>query len=241
MIEVGRIARFIVIFGLITFSLWVLDQQLIGFSKDSTRDKAYDGRMWAFLMIHLPFMLVMKGWHEWLWYLLTILHGLAHVTHPALHGIVPNPNYNALYDYIVHGAQCLTIVVWSPKLLAIGVLASQLMITGAAITYVHKPFFETFLWILISGLGVFGTQYHSMLLLSKTKARDYSLFIAGWILWVSPYLGYLIPNYIPEWDAITNRIGLFRMWYLAFFLSVKWIQSDDCSRSNRNKLTEYCE
>ena len=104
MIEIGRISRFIVIFAVVTFSLWVIDQRLISFLKDISYDHAYDGRMWAFLMIHLPFMLVMKGWHEWLWYLLTVLHGLAHVTHPALYGTVPDPNYNALYDSILSTA-----------------------------------------------------------------------------------------------------------------------------------------
>src|SRR6185312_11433248 len=97
---------------------------------------------------------------------------------------------------------------------------------------------------LISGLGVFGTQYHSMLLckkdICKRGIKDYDLFIAGWILWISPYLGYLIPGYIPEWDAVTNRIGLFRMWYLAFYLTVKWIQSDDRRRKVLFEMT-YCE
>jgi hypothetical protein len=177
----------------------------------------YNGRMYSYLLIHIPFIFVVSGVRQWAWYLLTFVHGIAHVTHPALFGVVFNTNYTPLYDYIVHAAQCLCVWYWNQDHFPIGVMTSQLMLTGAAIAHVHQPFLQTFLWIVISGFGVYGTQYHMQLLNVK---KHHHIFVCGWIIWLSPYLGYLVPGRLPEWDAVTNYIGLFRVWFVAFYLTM---------------------
>src|SRR5690348_8572317 len=50
--------------------------------------------------------------NEIIWLILTLLHGLAHIHSPAFNKLERNDNYTPLYDYIVHGTQCLCICLY---------------------------------------------------------------------------------------------------------------------------------
>ena len=170
----------------------------------------------SFTLLHvllIPFL--EKSKTDYLWFFLTYAHGLAHIYYPALYGTVFNENYTPIYDYLVHAAQCLCVYNYHPQYFPLGVMIHSSMLLGATIAHLDKKFLETVLWVIVSGGGVFGTHYH-MMLLNHKKNND--VYIASWIIWVTPYLGYLYMSYIPVWDSILNIIGLFRLWYFHYFI-----------------------
>jgi len=173
-----------------------------------------------------------------LWYILAYMHGLAHIYVPALRGTIPNLNYDPIYDYMIHAAQCLCIYNYHHNWFPVGVMIHSSMLTGAIIGHLDSKFFETYLWIVISAGGVFGTHYH-MMLLNKTKNK--SIFIASCIIWITPYIGYLDIVNIPQWDSFLNSIGLFRVWYLNFFVTMKLFEYIEKLKNNYhdNKIQNY--
>lgn len=166
----------------------------------------------TFMCLHaLVFAAFFRCEHkEIIWWVLTILHGLAHLYHPASINGVMNVNYNPLPDFIVHGLQCLCM----PYMFGVP-LAIQTWVAGV-VGYYHKPFLASTLWRIMSIGGVFGTQ-HQMLLLS----RESHIYRASYLVWFLPYLGYMNYNYIPQWDYLVNSFGLFKWWYLCYYVAVK--------------------
>jgi hypothetical protein len=190
---------------------------------------------WAtiFSLVHLPILFFVRDEFDFVWVLLTVLHGLAHILYPALIGVNFNKEYDPIYDYFVHAAQCLCVAYYHPTLMPLGIFCAMAMMVGSAIgredgrihTTMNKGadvvplpgfFFTTKMWLMCSAFGVFGTIYHMMLL---NKTADPALFYAGIFIWLSPYFGYLVPGKIPVWDSIMNKIGLFQCWYLNWFIA----------------------
>lgn len=175
----------------------------------------------AFVLLHIICLPFIDDFSGVLWIILTVSHGLMHIFYPAFFGEIYNTEYSPLYDYIVHAAQCLTVYFYDPNQFVFGIYFSMLMLTGAIVSHVDKKFLETKLWIFVSGFGVYGTHYHMMLL---NKEHDQAIYCASLIIWLLPYVGYIKMNTIPQWDRILNMIGLFRYWYLNFFICIHFYQ-----------------
>jgi len=181
----------------------------------------------AFTLYHLllvPFLFNDNYANFIVWFILTYLHGMAHILHPPFIGKIPNTNYTALYDYIVHDAQCLCIFYYQPQLFPIGIFASSMMLMGAVMTHINKKFFEEPFWLFASGFGTFGSHYHMMLL---NTHKNENIFYGSCIIWISPFLPYLIRQNIPTWDYLMNTIGLFRAWYFNFFVAYYFYTLDN--------------
>ena len=175
----------------------------------------------SFLILHsIPLYFLAKDRQDLLWFVITILHGIAHIIHPAYYGTTFNIDYTPLYDFIVHAAQCLCVYVYDKELFPFGVFFHSTTLLGGIVAHLDKTFLETKFWILISaGAAVFGSQYHMMLL---NKNKNNYIFICSLLIWTLPYLFYLVPfEYIPVMDSFLNSIGLFRLWYLNYFLANK--------------------
>lgn len=158
-----------------------------------------------------------------IWWCLAVIHGIAHLVHPAFHGEVPNSNYTPFWDFIVHAMECLCIHMYHKNNLSYAVSVFTFLSTFVAGLTAHvygQEFMATTPWLILSGGGVLGAVYH-MNLLNENKLE--SLLIANYILWFAPYLGYLDFNFIPYWDNKMNEISLFQMWFLAWFITVQII------------------
>ena len=201
------------------FSLIFVSSLAILLSISSTLKLIVPDNLIHFTIIHLlaaPLFIKRNGYKEICWYVLTFMHGVSHITHPAFHGTVVNENFNPLYDYIIHAAQCLCVFYYHKNLFPVGVFLHSMMLIGATISHLDETFLQTYLWILISFGGVFGTQYHMMLL---NKNKDVNIFIESAIIWTLPYIGYLYQPTIPQWDNFANQTGLFKLWMLNFGLT----------------------
>jgi hypothetical protein len=156
-----------------------------------------------------------------LWWVLTVLHGLAHIAHPAFYGEKPNANYTPFYDYIIHSFQCLTISFYNPQWLVYGIAIHTMMIAAAIVAHLDKKYLETPMWLLFSSGGVFGTHFHMMLIINELYLSH--ITYSSLFIWTAPYFGYLLPligeDRIPQWDKFVNELGLFRMWYFNFFIA----------------------
>lgn len=195
-------------------------------SRTETFNSIEKQRVIAFILQHLIVAIIyyfsdyannINLGYQMVWWILTITHGLAHVIYPALYGDIFNENYSPIYDYIVHAGQCLCALVYHPTLIPIGIFIHSCMLIGAGIAHVDKKFLQTKLWVAISGGGVFGTIFHMLLLGDVMNSTQ--MLIANIIIWLTPYLGYLNMNGIPKWDSFLNHIGLFRTWYLTYFVA----------------------
>jgi hypothetical protein len=164
--------------------------------------------LWAFLFLRLTFSSSLSYRQYIWWWVLTLLHGMAHWMHPSFHGLTPNEHYNPLPDFIVHGLQCLLIPSNFGYLLAVSTWSAGF------IGMMHKPFLKEVAWRVMSIGGVIGTQHHMLLL-----PHDRSVMYASFIIWYGPYLGYLYDPFIPLWNDLMNTCGLFQYWYLAWFLA----------------------
>jgi hypothetical protein len=214
--NVEKAGSFLILFLVVAAITEILFRFFTRLSADST---------WAgFVVVHsvgiVAFMKVPFSGPDLLWIALTLLHGAAHIGCPALFGQDVNPFYNPMYDFIVHAAQCLCVLGYHHDNFnrGLGIFMSISIYIGSAVAYAKKEFLETYLWLGMSGVGVYGTMYHMQLLNTK---RDRTIYIASWILWSAPYLGYLVPGRIPAWDEFTNNIGLFRTWFLAYMVTMK--------------------
>lgn len=204
----------------------------------------YDGLIGdiiTFLILHFIFVIIIvptkyfKDFKFSLWLLLTLLHGLAHIVHPAFRGVIVNNDYTPFYDYMVHGAQCLMVYYYHKDLFILGIYLCISMFCGSTIAHLNKEFMENFIWILISAAGVFGTHYHMMLINNK---RDKNIFNTSLVIWISPYIGYLNMEWIPYWDSFLNNVGLFRYWFLAFGLSNIIYNSITCDNLKQQSITK---
>ena len=184
-------------------------------------------KLTSFLILHLPTIFFMRSARHYLWYVLTILHGLAHIFHPAFIGTVYNTNYTPFYDYTVHSFQCLCVYYYNKDLFPIGVFASTMMLVGAGMAHLNVQFMDTFTWVIISGFGVFGTIMH-MLLYNNEVSN--AMVVMNCILWALPYLGYLNRDLIPQNDNILNKIGLFRLWYFNYFIATYIFEKYVCPK-----------
>lgn len=173
-----------------------------------------DNQILTFTILHLVVLKFCKDWRDGVWFFLTYLHGLAHMVHPAFYGTQVNIEYTPLYDYLVHAMQCMCIYAWNKDMLPIGIVFHTSMMTSGAIAHLNKKFLTTGIWLLMSSGGIFGTIFHMMLL---NRKKNMTVLYASIILWTLPYAGYFIPNYIPQWDALMNGMGLFRIWFLHNF------------------------
>lgn len=173
----------------------------------------------SFFIVHLIFVDLCNDRYDLLWFLITILHGIAHIIHPAYHGTIFNTNYTPLYDYIVHAVQCLCIYAYNPSYTIAGIFFFITTMIAGIKAHFDSTFLETGIWVLLSGgAALFGSQAH-MMLLNRTKNNE--IFYSSLLLWITPYVMYLVPfNYIPMVDHFLNTIGLFRLWYLNFFVAL---------------------
>lgn len=170
-----------------------------------------------FILSHMCLILFLSNTNVGIWWFsLTITHGMAHLIHPAFYKIEPNKNYTPLYDYIVHAMQCLMIHYVMPEYLWIGITLAVLMLLSGMYAHCDKTFLNTYVWILVSSIGVFGTFMHMMLL---GGFADSNIIYAGIVIWTLPYIGYLNDKKIAQWDYLMNRIGLFEYWYLNYLLT----------------------
>lgn len=176
--------------------------------------------LFSFLALHLSLIFFVKDWKDLLWSVITVLHGIAHIIHPAYHGTIFNIDYTPLYDFIVHSAQCLCVYCYHKELFPFGVFFHSTTLLGGILSHLDKTFLETKLWLLIAaGAALFGSQYHMMLL---NKKKNNHIFICSLCLWIFPYLLYLVPyEHIPVMDSFLNSIGLFRLWFLNYFIANK--------------------
>lgn len=194
------------------------------FLYDGFVTKFTDNKMLSFLITHLSLMLLMfyetnnmdKIKCSISWWILTILHGMAHITHPAFNGVIFNEQYTPLYDFVIHGGQCLTVWYYHKDVFPIGIFGAIVMIVASAMVHLQKSILETNFWLFASGFGVFGAVYHMMLI---NHSKDKKLYNANLIIWTVPYIGYLFPGQIPVWDNFVNQIGLFRLWFGAYYIT----------------------
>lgn len=172
----------------------------------------------SFILVHTLLFPFCRTPRKFLWLSLTLAHGLAHVIHPAFLGTTPNPYYTPLYDFIIHALQCLCAYLIYRNKLAIGLgsLFGIMIATAGYWAHYDNSFMNTYLWIIMSSGGVFGTQMHMMLLQDDHNDKS-QLMLENIILWTLPYIGYLIPSWIPQWDNFVNILGLFRVWYFNYF------------------------
>lgn len=178
--------------------------------------KIFKNKIVSFTVFHLLLVPFLGDIYHIIWFILCYFHGIAHIIHPPFIKTTPNPDYISYYDYVVHGAQCLCIYYYHPNLFPLGVFGCTVMLTTSAITYMDKQFFEKPFWLFASGFGIFGTIYHMSLLNAE---RNPDIFWATVIIFVFPYCGYLIRSFIPQWDYMMNRIGLFRLWFFNYFVT----------------------
>lgn len=185
-----------------------------------------DGFVWKFMeneilsffvtaSMIVPFC---KTKNDWIFLAITYLHGLAHIMHPAFHGLVPNEDYTPLWDFFVHAIQCVSVYYYSRNLLPIGIILSNMCMVNAICGHMNRMFMANHMWLIFSAAGVIGTHYTTMLANNK---RDAGIFIGGVIIWGIAYSGYLDFTYLAEWDLLLNQLGLYRLWYIAFFWTIQ--------------------
>ena len=171
-----------------------------------------------------------------LWFFLTITHGIAHICHPPfINGTEVNPNYTPLYDYVIHGFQCLMVWYYHKDLLPFGIFGAIVMIVASAMSHLNKKELESSFWLFASGWGVFGAVYQMMLL---NTTRNNLIYKINWIIWSLPYVGYLIPEKIPVWDEFVNHLGLFRLWFGAYYVAQEYFSKSNKFESTENMSTE---
>ena len=184
--------------------------------------------------IIIPFC---KTRNDWIFLILTYLHGLAHLVHPAFYGTVINVNYTPLYDFIVHGIQCICMYFYSKDLLPFGLILYTLCIVNGIIGHLDPTFMAQKIWLYFSVGGVIGTHYNTMLVNSR---KDGAVFLGGAIIWGAAYSGYLDFKYLAEWDAFLNYLELYRLWYINFFFVIMayFYLTDKFRIFNTKKVTE---
>lgn len=170
----------------------------------------------SFLLIHLLLLPFLKTFKSKLWFLLTVTHGLAHIYHPAFYGITYNTNYTPLWDFLIHAFECLCIYFYSKKLLPIGIVMFIIVLGGSIWAHIDNTFMGNFVWLFISGCGVFGVQCHHMLL---NENKNSEVFWTSVVIWFFPYIPYLSFDFIPYWDSVVNSVYLFSMWFFNWFLA----------------------
>jgi hypothetical protein len=172
----------------------------------------------AFLSYHsflIPFLSTKK---EICWYLLTIFHGHAHLMFPSSINNTINKDFDPVYDYSVHALQCLFVLAYHPKLFLFGIIEALGLIVGSLIAHFRREFLESYMFIILSGGGFFGTQYHMMLINNK---KDKSIFVASFFIWCFSYIGYIVPGQVHEWDFVMYNSGLFSFWFFNYFMTSK--------------------
>lgn len=210
--------RFLTHFALATVSIYFVD----GLIQLLTGEK-----LLSFIITHLLLTFLMisdktsnnydRRIKNALWLFVTILHGIAHITYPPfINNTTVNPDYTPLYDFTIHAFQCLLVWYYHQHLFPVGVFAAILMITGSGMAHLNREFLATNFWLFVSGWGVFGTIYH-MMLINHTKNKN--IFYMNLLIWTLPYAGYLYPGYIPIWDDFVNKVGLFRLWFGAYYIA----------------------
>lgn len=172
----------------------------------------------SFLILHSIILFYLNNYKSVIWYILTVLHGLAHIYHPAFIGTIYNKNYTPLYDFAIHSAECLCIYYYSKRLLPIGIFIHSIVFIGATIAHLDNAFMGNPFWLFVSGCGVFGVVWHMQLINTN---KDNRIFWTGVFIWFSPYIGYLDFNFIPYWDNIVNSVSLFSMWFFNWFFTMK--------------------
>jgi len=173
----------------------------------------------SFVYMHFLILPFCKNWLDFIWFVITVGHGLGHIFHPALHGTKFNDEYTPLYDFIFHAAQCYCVAHYHPHLSPFGYFFGLSTMTGAVIAHFDPAFLHTPMWLLLAWGGIFGTYYHHMLLdkQKKTDPQRTDILIANFILWTSIYAGYVYRDGIPIWDLWMNWLGAFRLWFFHYF------------------------
>ena len=200
--------KFITVFSLCVPIIYIFDCVIQLLTHD---------RLISFIVLHSTILpLIVKDTKSIVWWIFTVIHGIAHIAHPAFNGIEVNVNYTPLYDFVIHAGQCLLIYYYHEHLFPIGVFGAIIMIVGSACAHFNHKFLETNEWLFVSGFGVLGAIYHMMLI---NPTRNVQIFKANFVIWTLPYVGYLVPEFIPQWDEFVCSIGLFRLWFLSYFLA----------------------
>lgn len=180
------------------------------------------GKHIAFLMMYLLLLPWCDTRKKKVWLVYAILHGMAHIVHPAFHGTEFNPDYTPWWDFIVHAASCLFIYEYHgttlSKCIGYGVFYSTLIVGYYA--HCEKSFLATIAWRILSACGVLGSMYHMLLLDDKTDGRTYIFAV---LIWFGPYLGYIDSQYLPFWDYTVNNLGLFNLWFWNWFVTFEII------------------
>jgi len=173
----------------------------------------------AFSVIHLLIVPFLKDRKDWLWFLLTWTHGMAHILHPAFFGIIYNDSYTPYWDFIVHSASMMCIHAYHKEFAPVGTFLAMTMMNGGLLAHLYPPFMGEPIWLAFSFVGIVGAVYHMMLL---NKEKDPKVFIATCILWILPYLGYIQGfTMIPYWDSFVSKLGLFNLWFFTYFFTMK--------------------
>lgn len=210
--------RFLIHFVLATVAFYFTD----GMIQTMTGEK-----MWSLVLTHLllTFLILFdktnngypKRTKNVIWLVITIAHGIAHIAHPPfINGTEVNPDYTPLYDFTIHAFQCLLVWYYHRELFPVGVFGAILMIAGSGMAHLNREFLATKFWLFVSGWGVFGAIYH-MMLINHTNNKN--IFYMNLLIWTLPYVGYLYPGYIPVWDNFVNHVGLFRLWFGAYYIA----------------------
>lgn len=172
----------------------------------------------------IPLCVLFGDWKKRsIWWILAYTHGLAHLFHPAFHGQTPNPHYTPFWDFIVHSLQCLCIASYHKGLFAKFAsifFFTTTFIAGLTAHIYGAEFMATTPWLILSGGGVLGATYHMNMLNEKQSTGQ---LISNYIIWFSPYIGYLKFSFIPYWDDLMNKYGLFQLWFWAYFMTVQVI------------------
>lgn len=183
------------------------------------------GRHLGFLMMYLLLLPFCNTTNKKKWWVFAVLHGMAHIVHPAFYGTTPNSDYTPFWDYIVHATSCLFIYDYHrtplSKYVGFAVFYSTLIVGYYA--HCDKSFLETTLWRILSAGGVLGSMYHMLLLDSNT---DNLMYITCVLIWFGPYFGYTNMDFIPTWDYAMNSLGLFNLWFWNFFVTLEILNWD---------------
>jgi hypothetical protein len=228
-----KVLTFLRNFILCAIGCAIIDNLLINFSQNYIYENVFLIKEVTFTFYNILLLCYDYGFYfynsNFLWIILCFLHGQMHILSPAFNGIEVNTNYQPFFDYCVHGAQALTGILYhpnSPTILYLSIYFATTITFAGFMVAIDRSFLQTYLWLLFSFGGVFGTHYHMMLL---NPMKKNSIFIASILIWTIPYLFYLFArlnmlaifglNDIPEYDKFINDCGLFRLWYFAFYIA----------------------
>ena len=107
---------------------------------------------------------------------------------------------------------------YDERLLPLGVMLQSVIVTAGVISHINPLFMMEYMFVVMSFAGVIGTHYNTMIV---NEDKRWDVFWGGVIIWGLAYTGYVNMPGIPEWDAFLNNLQLYRLWYIAFFFTIR--------------------